>query len=253
MKGFPMRCPLSPALAAPLLIAVAALGGCARLAEVGSTPALSEIANPALQTEARVISMPMPPPSTAEQVPSSLWRTGSRNFFRDPRAKTVGDLLTVIINIADQAQLQNQTQRQRSNAENLGVPNLFGLESRLPAVLPDAVDPSNLVGLDSSSSSLGAGTIQRNERIAMRVAAVVTQVLPNGNFVVAGRQEVRVNYEIRELRIAGVIRPEDITNVNTIDYDKIAEARITYGGRGQITDVQQPRYGQQVLDILLPF
>lgn len=236
-----------------LMAAAAAMSGCARLADIGRAPALSEISNPALQPEARVISLPMPQPTQVEQIPSSLWRTGSRDFFRDPRAKAVGDLLTVIIDISDQAQLRNSTQRARSNAETEGMPNFFGLESRLSAVLPKAVDPSSLVDLDSSSSSSGNGTIQRTETIAMRVAAVVTQVLPNGNFVIAGRQEVRVNFELREMRIAGVIRPEDITNTNTIDYDKVAEARITYGGRGQITDVQQPRYGQQALDIILPF
>ncbi|AWK88256.1 flagellar basal body L-ring protein FlgH [Azospirillum thermophilum] len=237
----------------PILATALALAGCGRLSEIGQAPSLSEISNPALSPEARVISMPMPRPQNLDQEPSSLWRAGSRDFFRDPRAKQTGDLLTVIINIADQAQLQNQTQRSRSNNEKAGANNFFGLESRLPAVLPDAVNPSSLVDMESSSGSTGNGTIQRNERIAMRVAAVVTEVLPNGNFVIAGRQEMRVNYELRELRIAGVIRPEDITNVNTIDYDKIAEARITYGGRGQITDVQQPRYGQQVLDVILPF
>jgi flagellar L-ring protein FlgH len=240
-------------IALPLLAAAVALAGCSRLSEIGSAPALSDINNPGQNPEARVVSMPMPRPSATDQVPSSLWRSGSREFFRDPRAKQVGDLLTVIINISDQAQLQNQSQRSRTNSESEKMPNLFGFESRLPAVLPDAVDPAKLVDLGSASSSAGNGTIQRNERIAMRVAAVVTEVLPNGNFVIAGRQEVRVNYELRELRIAGVIRPEDVTNTNTIDYDKIAEARITYGGRGQITDVQQPRYGQQALDIILPF
>ncbi|MGQ9369325.1 flagellar basal body L-ring protein FlgH [Azospirillum sp. ST 5-10] len=237
----------------PLMLLSVAAAGCSRLSDIGSAPALSEISNPALQPEARVISMPMPQPVAVDQTPSSLWQTGSRNFFRDPRAKAVGDLLTVIIDISDQAQLQNRTQRARTNAEGFGATNFFGLESRLPAILPDAVDPESLVDLDSNSTSSGNGTIQRNERIAMRVAAFVTQVLPNGNFVIAGRQEMRVNYELRELRIAGVIRPEDITNTNTIDYDKIGEARITYGGRGQITDVQQPRYGQQVLDVVLPF
>lgn len=237
----------------PLVVISVAMGGCSRIADIGSAPSLSEISNPALQPEARVISMPMPQVVPTEQIPSSLWRAGSRNFFRDPRAKAVGDLLTVIIDISDQAQMQNRTQRARANAEKAGMPNFFGLESRLPAVLPDAVDPASLVDLESNSSSSGNGTTQRNERIAMRVAAVVTQVLPNGNFVIAGRQEVRVNYELREMRIAGVLRPEDITNVNTINYDKIAEARVTYGGRGQITDVQQPRYGQQVLDVILPF
>lgn len=237
----------------PILALALAVTGCDRLSNIGQAPALSDISNPGLNPEARIVSMPMPHPNVADQVPSSLWRSGSREFFRDPRAKQVGDLLTVIINIADQAQLQNQSDRSRSNAEKAGSSNFFGLESRLPAVLPNAVDPKNLVDLDSSSSSSGSGNIQRNEKIAMRVAAIVTEVLPNGNFVIAGRQEVRVNYELRELRIAGVIRPEDVTNTNTIDYDKVAEARITYGGRGQITDVQQPRYGQQALDVILPF
>lgn len=236
----------------PLLLA-ALLGGCGRLSQIGQAPELTPVANPALNPEARVISMPMPQPMPVEQIPSSLWRTGSRTFFRDPRAKQTGDLLTVIIDIADQAQLQNETARSRSNSENLAATNFFGLESRLKGILPDAVDPESLVDMDSATSSTGSGTVDRSERIQMRVAAVVTEMLPNGNFVIAGRQEIRVNYELRELRIAGVIRPEDISNLNTIEYDKIAEARITYGGRGQITDVQQPRYGQQVLDVVLPF
>jgi flagellar L-ring protein precursor FlgH len=82
---------------------------------------------------------------------------------------------------------------------------------------------------------------------------VVTDRLPNGNFVIAGRQEVRVNSELRELRIAGVIRPEDISSRNTIDYFKVAEARIAYGGRGTISRVQKPRYGQRLYEFVVPF
>ncbi|WP_207477356.1 flagellar basal body L-ring protein FlgH [Arenibaculum pallidiluteum] len=235
------------------LVAAAALGGCARLSEVGSAPAISQITNPALQSEARVVSLPMPPPSIVESESSSLWRVGARSFFRDQRAKTIGDILTVLIDIEDQAQLQNETQRERENSENAALPSFFGLQGKLKNVLPDAVDPENLVELDSGSTSRGTGSVNRAERIALRVAALVTEVLPNGNLVIAGRQEVRVNFELRELRIAGVIRPEDISNVNSIQYDRIAEARISYGGRGQITDVQQPRYGQQIFDIIMPW
>lgn len=160
--------------------------------------------------------------------------------------------MTVRVKVTDKADLNNETRRSRSNGENLGAKNLFGLETQIGKVLPGA-NASALVGADSSSNSEGAGSVSRKEELVTNVAAVVTQVLPNGNLVVEGKQEIRVNFEVREIIVAGVVRPEDIEADNTIDSSKIAEARIAYGGRGQITDVQQPRYGQQVMDILLPF
>jgi flagellar L-ring protein precursor FlgH len=135
----------------------------------------------------------------------------------------------------------------------MGAENLLGLETQMTKVLPDGTKAEALVNLDSNSSSTGSGSIRRSEQLVTNVAAVVTQVLPNGNLVVEGKQEIRVNFEVRELIVAGVVRPEDIEADNTIDSSKIAQARIAYGGRGQISDVQQPRYGQQVMDILLPF
>jgi len=243
-----MRTPLIPAL-----LLLAALPACARLDHLGREPGISPIDNPAAQAEVHRVSMPMPVPSSEARLPASLWQADARGFLRDLRAKAVGDIVTVIIDMAEQAQIRNQTSRSRDSAEQMGMPSFFGLESRLPGVLPDAVDPENLANLNSSSSSSGAGSVNRQEQIQLKVAAVVTDLLPNGNLVIAGRQEVRVNFELRELRIAGVIRPEDITTRNTIGYEKIAEARIAYGGRGQITDMQQPRYGQQVLDVILPF
>lgn len=232
------------------------LGGCNlmnRLAAVGEEPKLSTIDSPAPLAAPQAVSLPMPAPLTVDRQPNSLWRPGSRAFLKDQRASNVGDILTVIIEIQDNAAINNTTTRSRVNSENSSASAFLGYEANLARILPDAVDPTNLIDLDSDSSSQGGGGVNRNESINLRVAALVTQVLPNGNLVLAGRQEVRVNFEKRELQVAGIIRPEDITSVNTIDYDQIAEARIAYGGQGQISDVQQPRYGQQVFDILWPF
>ncbi|SMF67939.1 flagellar L-ring protein precursor FlgH [Tistlia consotensis] len=232
------------------------LSGCnalTRLSEVGSAPSLSQIENPAVITGAQPVAMPMPAPEPLHQEANSLWRPGSRAFFKDQRASDVGDILTVVIQIDDSATLSNKSDRTRTNSENAGLPAVLGFESKFSKVLPSAVDPSNLIEATSDSSSEGTGSINRSEAIDLRVAAMVTQVLPNGNLVIAGRQETRVNFELRQLQIAGIIRPEDLTSTNTINWDQIAEARISYGGRGTMSDVQQPRYGQQLYDILWPF
>jgi flagellar L-ring protein precursor FlgH len=241
------------AFAALALIGVNSLGGCAaidRLTNIGEQPRLSAISNPTAQPGYRPVHMPMPLPQPASYSPNSLWRNGSRAFFKDQRAHQVGDILTVTVNLNDKAVIANETQRSRENKEDSGIDNFFG-KSKLP--LAGVPVPGRLLTADSSASSDGKGSVNRSEALITNVAAVVTQVLPNGNLVVEGKQEVRVNFEVRELVVAGIVRPEDIQSDNTIDSTKIAEARIAYGGRGQITDVQQPRYGQQALDILLPF
>ena len=255
------RARLGPALSLParmvaMSLLAAALAGCNaldRLSRVGEEPPLATIENPAVLHGNQPVSMPMPPPEMVERKPNSLWRPGSRHFLKDQRANEVGDILTVVINIEDEATISNSTNRSRTADEDASASSILGYEASLANVLPQAIDPTSLIDLESNSSSTGAGSVNRDEEINLRIAALVTQVLPNGNLVIAGRQEVRVNFEVRELQIAGLIRPEDITSANTVSYDQIAEARIAYGGRGHISDVQQPRYGQQVYDIIWPF
>lgn len=237
-------------------LAVIALAGCSaldRISNIGEAPKMTDITNPQASTGYKPVSMPMPAPMTAERQPSSLWAAGSRGFFKDQRATRVGDILTVLIEINDQAKYENTTTRSRKNTDTATMTGLFGLQGLINRNLTDSSDPTKIVDLGSTLSNEGKGAIDRSEEIKLKIAATITQVLPNGNLVVLGRQEVRVNYEVRELQIAGVIRQEDITTLNTISYEKMAEARISYGGRGHITDVQQPRYGAQMLDILLPF
>jgi flagellar L-ring protein FlgH len=194
------------------------------------------------------VQMPMPTPQPAVYNPNSLWRNGSRAFFKDQRAQQIGDILTVTVNITDTAQFANETQLNRTGTINEDINNFFGK----PKVLGTTI-PGTPLNADGSTTNDGKGSINRQETLQTRIAAVVTQVLPNGNLVVEGKQEIRVNFEMRELIVAGVVRPEDIQSDNTIDSTKIAQARIAYGGRGQLMDLQQPRYGQQVFDVLLPF
>lgn len=238
------------------VIAILTLAGCGasqRLAEVGKTPDMAAIENPTTAENYRPVSMPMPAPKASHREQNSLWASDRQTFFEDQRADEVGDILTVMIDIKDKAELDNSTERTRTSSESAGLDALLGYELDLDQVLPTAIDNTNLVGAGADSVHEGEGTIDREEKIKLKLAALVTQILPNGNMVIQGRQEVRVNFEKRILEIAGVVRPQDISVDNAISYDKVAEARISYGGKGQITDVQQPRYGQQVFDVLFPF
>jgi flagellar L-ring protein FlgH len=243
------------AVTAALLGAFSTASGCSavdRLSQIGEQPKLNAIENPTSQPGYKPVQMPMPKPETVSYNPNSLWRNGSRAFFKDQRAHQIGDLLTVSVNITDQANFANETQRSRQTSEDSGITNFLG-QGTLSASAAAFFGSGRILTTDSSSTSDGKGSIQRQETLQTNIAAVVTQVLPNGNLVVEGKQEVRVNFEIRELIVAGIVRPEDIQSDNTIDSSKIAQARISYGGRGQIMDVQQQRYGQQVMDVLLPF
>jgi flagellar L-ring protein precursor FlgH len=222
-----------------------------RLKSIGEQPPLSAIDNPTTKPAYKPVQMPMPTPQPATYNPNSLWRNGSRAFFKDQRAHQVGDILTVKVNINDTAQFANETQRSRTTTEDSAITNFLGANTIAnPA---KAVLPGSLLTTNGDSSTDGKGTINRQEELQTNVAAVVTQALPNGNLVIEGKQEIKVNFEIRELVVAGIVRPEDIDSDNTIDLPKIAEARVAYGGRGQITDFQQAPYGQQVMDVILPF
>lgn len=241
------------------LIAMTGLSGCnlaTRMSEVGSGPNLTMIENPTAKPEYRPVSLPMPAPQVAEDNPSSLWRNGARAFFKDHRAKEIGDIVTVKLDLSDSATLENSTQRDRDDSEDTNVTNLLGLERRFDEIIPLAsatVDPTSLMSFNNVHSTSGEGDIERSEDINLTFAAVVTQILPNGALVVMGRQEVLVNAELRELLVTGVVRPEDIESDNTISHEKIAEMRVAYGGRGTLSGLQQPRWGTQVWDIIFPF
>jgi len=238
------------ALLLPALLA--SCGSLQRLSEVGKPPAMTPTSDPTKDPAWRPLTMPMPAAQLAAPQANALWRPGSRAFFKDQRAAQVGDIVTVVISTTDSADVEDGTTTTRTSTEGMGMPNMFGFETQIPKILSGA-NASSLVSTSSTNSNVGAAALKRNETVALRLAGVITQVLPNGNLVVSASQELRVNSELRQLEVTGVVRPQDIASDNTVMHDRMAEARISYGGHGQETDVQTPRWGQQILDILMPF
>lgn len=240
-----------------MALAFSALAGCqlfTRLSEVGQPPTLAEINNPVAAPNYRPVTMPMPAPKLVEDNPNSLWRAGAKAFFRDHRAKEVGDILTVRLALDDSATLANTTERDRQDSEDNDLNDLLGFEDHLDAIFPESIDsPGQIGNFSTVHSTEGDGSITRSEEVNLEFAAIITQILPNGNLVIMGRQEVRVNAELRELLVTGIVRTSDIDTDNTIDHTKIAEMRVGYGGRGSLSDLQQPRWGMQIWDIIFPF
>ncbi|HPE29759.1 MAG TPA: flagellar basal body L-ring protein FlgH [Parvularculaceae bacterium] len=240
------------------LMALAATGCVSRADHFGRAPAMSAPGAtrdpvPPISPE-RIALARATPPTPEEDGPSgSLWRNGPSSLFGDRRARTLGDIVTVVVEIDDEAEIRNRTARSRDAEEGLEVPNFFGLQTLAEKVLPGGANLDPAIEASSNSASNGDGSIRRQDKLTLQIAATVVKVLPNGHLVIAGDQEVRVNSELRDLQVAGVIRPEDISRRNTITYEKIADARVVYGGRGTLTDLQDPRYGQQALDAVLPF
>ncbi|MDR5654685.1 flagellar basal body L-ring protein FlgH [Ruixingdingia sedimenti] len=236
-----------------ILLLSAGLMACQRLEEVGKAPAFTpaEAGNEFYAMSS--VPMPMDHAPLSGTTEASLWSGGRGSLLGDRRAAQRGDILTVVIEIDEKAEISNSSGRSRSGSESMGIPSMLGIPQRLDRKLPEGASMADAVSTDSSSSYQGNGSVARKEKLTLRVAATVLDRLPNGVLRIQGSQEVRVNFEVRELIVTGFVRPEDVSRLNEVTYDKIAGARISYGGRGQITDVQQPRIGQQIADVLLPF
>lgn len=235
------------------LVALSPLAACSTVTEAVRGPELAPVGYPAAlvpQTQQFVSARePAPQPASA----NSLWRTGARAFFNDQRASRVGDILTVQIDIDDSAKTTNATTTSRTSGVTAGVPHFLGLETSLGKILPGGFDPATAIETSSSSNNAGAGQVNRSEKISLTIAAVVTGILPNGNMMIQGTQEVRTNTDLRQLTVAGIVRPEDISSANTIRHTQIAEARINYGGRGDIARVQKTPAGQSLVERFSPF
>jgi len=236
---------------APAVFCLLLAAACSDLENVGKAPALT----PPTETDdyLAMTAAGMQPRKPARHARASLWHSGPTSLLGDRRARNLGDLLTVVIQINDKAEMSNSSTRSRQGSQKLAMPSLFGLPQSLDSTLPAGATSANAVDVSSNSTAKGTGTIKRKEKLTLRIAATVTRVLPNGYLEIHGTQEVRINNELRALLVSGFVRPEDISRANEITYDRIASARISYGGRGMISSVQKPRVGQQILEHILPF
>ncbi|WP_294228751.1 flagellar basal body L-ring protein FlgH [uncultured Shimia sp.] len=236
-----------------ILLVALAVSGCARTDHMGKAPSFTPTTNN--QEHYAMMNPPLPQQASVSRRSdtASLWSGNKASLLGDRRAASRGDILTVVIEVDEKAQIKNESERNRSGSDSLSIPALAGLPQRINERLPTGATTDPLVDLSSDSKSSGDGSVKRSEKLTLRVAATVVDVLPNGVLAIEGSQELRVNFELRELLVSGFARSEDISRQNEITFDKIASARVSYGGRGQITDVQQPRWGQQVMDAVLPY
>ncbi|MBP8245564.1 MAG: flagellar basal body L-ring protein FlgH [Phenylobacterium sp.] len=238
-------------LSALAIAALIPLAACSTVKEAVVGPTLAPVGYPsALVTQEQVYMA-----SNQGQAASanSLWRSGARAFFIDQRAARVGDILTVQIDINDSAQTSNASNSSRTAGMAAAAPSLFGLSGSLGRLLPPGTDLAGGLETNSNTTNAGSGAVRRSEKISLTIAAVVSAVLPNGNLVIQGTQEVRTNAELRQLTVAGIVRPEDISSSNTIKHTQIAEARISYGGRGDISRVQKTPVMQSLVERFQPF
>ncbi|MCH2067077.1 MAG: flagellar basal body L-ring protein FlgH [Shimia sp.] len=236
-----------------LLLVALAVSGCGRTDHMGKAPSFTPTTDN--QEHYAMMNPPLPQQASVSRRSdtASLWSGNKASLLGDRRAASRGDILTVVIEVDEKAQIKNESERNRSGSDSLSLPALAGLPQRINERLPTGATTDPLVDISSDSKSSGDGSVKRSEKLTLRVAATVVDVLPNGVLAIEGSQELRVNYELRELLVSGFARSEDISRKNEITFDKIASARVSYGGRGQITDMQQPRWGQQVMDAVLPY
>lgn len=245
-----MKSPLSRLL--PIAVLGLSLAGCSS-SKLGNDPQLTPEADTAEFVAMTNPELNVPPMAQTSAGNASLWNGSTRSLVGDQRAQNRGDILTVVIEIDDRAEMSNSSGRSRSGEEELGISGLFGIPQRLDESLPEGASSDELIGTNSSSTFKGSGNISRRDKLTLRVAATVIESLPNGVLHIQGSQEVRVNAEMRVLTVSGFVRPRDIDRNNEIDYDRIAGARISYGGEGLISSAQRPRIGQQVVDRYMPF
>jgi flagellar L-ring protein precursor FlgH len=243
-----------------IIIAITSLTSCSdtidKIKRVGKSPAFADLELPSSEEDEDELERYQErevEQRAHQRKTNSLWQPGATKFFHDSRAWRIGDIIKVVVVINDQASLNNSTQQNRTGSDNMGIPSLFGKSKAITSTLGPTAVASSLLSTNSARANKGSGTITRQEAINTQIAAVVSKVLPNGNLIIQGHQEIKVNHELREIKIAGIIRPKDIASDNSIQTNQIAEARISYGGRGVVSDVQQPKVGSQIIDIISPF
>ncbi|PID45630.1 MAG: flagellar biosynthesis protein FlgH [Proteobacteria bacterium] len=182
----------------------------------------------------------------------SLWSSNNRSLISDHKAHNVGDVVTIVISEKSSATRSATTSSGRDSSFSAAIPNLLGLEQS-KTILNSNLDLSNLVNATFSNAFNGNGTTARSGNLTAMLSTQVIDVYPNGNFKIRGGKEVMVNNEVQIIYVTGIVRPIDITAANTVESNKILNARISYTGRGPLMDKQEPGWLTRTLDTIWPF
>jgi flagellar L-ring protein FlgH len=194
------------------------------------------------------------PPVLESNEPGSLWRESNHSMFADRKGRDVGDIVTVIISEKASASKEATTSTKRTSNMSASIPNFFGLENdKIWAKSHNPIDIQNLVNADFANGFDGNGTTTRKEDLSAFLTTQVVGRYPNGQLKIRGGKEVMVNNEVQIIYLTGIVRPVDITSNNTVNSTKILNARISYTGKGAISDKQEPGWAMRMLDYVWPF
>lgn len=219
-----------------LLLLVAALSGCA-----------------VEKTDIKTAGYEEPlPRAAADYSNGSIWQAASGSVTDDLKARRRGDIITIVISETASASKEAKTGTSRDSTMSAGIPNLLGLENS-NFMKNNFSDLAKIINASNSSKFSGSGSTSRQENLKATITARVIDVQSNGNLMIEGRRNIKVNEEDQIIVLEGTVRPRDIAPDNTVNSIYVADARINYSGRGIISDRQSPGWLMNILDKIWPF
>jgi flagellar L-ring protein FlgH len=205
--------------------------------------------------ELREDELAIPVEESSEKLvsPGSLWTPGAKfvDMYIDQRAKRIGDIVVVQIVENSSADKEAKTESKKTNTMDNSITTILGIPLNKSSIKGDKLSPE--VNASTSTDFKADGKTTRTGTISGSVSARIERILPSGNLVIKGKKQTRVNSELQYIIISGIIRPEDVSPINTIQSTYIADMQLDYYGTGVIGDQQNKGFIARALDKIWPF